>query len=232
MSSHVWALGLGDIRLQSALNEPLRAEIELLSATPDELDNLKIAMASADTFQRYGLDRPFYLQDILFQIVRSGRADGNVVEIRSATPMAEPFLTFLVEATWSRGRLLREYTVLLDPPTFAPPAAETAPAVQAPSRATPADSGQIRRPAPTPQRATPQPAPTRQATPAPQRSLPAPQQEPRLEPQPVRDASPYDTTTGGDYTVARSETLWFIVRRPSGRTRDAMPHSVSLRATV
>jgi pilus assembly protein FimV len=201
MSSHVWALGLGDIRLQSALNEPLRAEIELLSATPDELDNLKIAMASADTFERYGLDRP----------VRSGRADGNVIEIRSATPMAEPFLTFLVEATWSRGRVLREYTVLLDPPTFAPPAAETAPAVQAPSRAMPADSGEIRRPAPTPQRATPQPAPTRQAAPAPERSQP--------EPQPVRDESPYDTTTGGDYTVARSETLWGITSRvrPDGR---------------
>jgi len=195
----------------------------LLSATPDELDNLKIAMASADTFERYGLDRPFYLQNILFQVHRSGRADGNVVEIRSATPMAEPFLTFLVEATWSRGRLLREYTVLLDPPTFAPPAAETAPAVQAPSRATPADSGQIRRPAPTPQRAAPQPAPTRQASPAPQRSLPEPQQEPRQEPQqepqPVRDESPYDTTTGGDYTVARSETLWGIASRvrPDGR---------------
>ena len=219
MSSHVWALGLGDIRLQSALNEPLRAEIELLSATPDELDNLKIAMASADTFERYGLDRPFYLQDILFQIVRTGRADGNVVEIRSATPMAEPFLTFLVEATWSRGRLLREYTVLLDPPTFAPPAAEIAPAVQAPSRATPADSGQIRRPAPTPERATPQPAPTRQAAPAPARSRQEPQQEPQQEPRPVRDASPYDTTTGGDYTVARSETLWGIASRvrPDGR---------------
>ncbi len=213
MSSQVWALGLGDIRLQSALNEPLRAEIELLSATPDELDNLKIAMASADTFERYGLDRPFYLQDILFQVVRSGRADGNVVEIRSATPMAEPFLTFLVEATWSRGRLLREYTVLLDPPTFAPPAAETAPAVQAPSRATPTDSGQIRRPAPAPQRAAPQPAPTRQAAPAPERSLP------EQEPQPMRDESPYDTTTGGAYTVARSETLWGIASRvrPDGR---------------
>jgi len=219
MSSQVWALGLGDIRLQSALNAPLRAEIELLSATPDELDNLKIAMASADTFERYGLDRPFYLQDIQFQVSRSGRADGNVVEIRSASPMAEPFLTFLVEATWSRGRLLREYTVLLDPPTFAPPAAEIAPAVQAPSRATPADSGQIRRPAPTPQRAAPQPAPTPQATPAREESRPEPQQERDVSLDVSPDVSPYNTTTGGDYTVARSETLWGIAARvrPDGR---------------
>ena len=134
LSSEVWALGLGDITMNSALNEPLNARIELLSATPEELDNLQIAMASADTFDRYGIDRPFYLSDIQFSIVRSGRADGNYVQVISLSPMAEPFLTFLVEASWSRGRLLREYTVFLDPPTFAPPAANTAPAVQAPSQ--------------------------------------------------------------------------------------------------
>ena len=213
MSSHVWALGLGDIRLQSALNEPLRAEIELLSATPDELGNLKVTLPPADTFERYGLDRPFYLQDIQFQIVRSGRVDGNFIRVSSATPMAEPFLTFLVEATWSRGRLLREYTVLLDPPTFAPQAAEAAPAVQAPSRAAPTDSGQIIRPAPAPQRTTPRsepaPAPTRQAAPAPVQPEPVSQPQP----QPVRDETPYDTSTGGDYTVARRDTLWGIASR-------------------
>jgi len=218
MSSQVWALGLGDIRLQSALNEPLRAEIELLSATPDELGNLKIAMASAETFERYGLDRPVYLQDVQFQVVRSGRVDGSVVKVSSATAMAEPFLTFLVEATWSRGRLLREYTVLLDPPTFATRAPELAPAVQAPSRAAPTDSGQIRRPAPTPQRSTPAPAPTRQATPAPAQPQPEQQQQ-QAQPQPARDETPYDTTMGGDYTVVRSETLWGIASRvrPDGR---------------
>ena len=78
LSSEVWALGLGDIRMNSALNEPLDAEIELLSATPDELDNLTVAMAAAETFERYGIDRPFFLQDIQFNIVRSGRSDGNV----------------------------------------------------------------------------------------------------------------------------------------------------------
>ena len=123
LSSKAWALGLGDIRMDSALNEPLNARIELLAASPEELEGLTIAMASAATFERYGIDRPFYLQGIQFNIVRSGRADGNFVQVRSASPMAEPFITFLVEASWSRGRLLREYTVFLDPPTFAPPAA-------------------------------------------------------------------------------------------------------------
>jgi len=202
LSSEAWALGLGDIRMNSALNEPLNARIELLSGAPEELDNLNLGLASADTFERYGLDRPFFLQDIRFNIVRSGSADGNYVEVRSGTPMAEPFLTFLVEASWSRGRLLREYTVFLDPPTFAPPAAASAPVVRAPSRATPSDSGRIERQAPVPA-----PAPTRQTTP----------QQPK--PQPVADDTPFDTSTVADYSVQRGETLWTIALqvRPDSR---------------
>ena len=152
LSSNVWALGLGEIRLESALNEPLRARIELLSAVPGELDNLQITMASAETFQRYGLDRPTFLQGLQFKVVRSDNVDGNYVEVRSNSAITEPFLTFLVEASWPRGRLLREYTVLLDPPTFVPPAtAQAQPAVTAPRRSTPVDSGRIeRQPSATP----------------------------------------------------------------------------------
>ena len=133
LSGNAWALGLGEIRLDSALNAPMRAQIELLSATPEELENLQVGLASQETFERYGLDRPYYLQDLRFEIVKSGSSEGNYIRVSSTTPITEPFLTFLVEAMWSRGRLLREYTVLLDPPTFAPPPAEeTRPAVTAP----------------------------------------------------------------------------------------------------
>jgi pilus assembly protein FimV len=211
LSSEVWALGLGDIRMNSALNEPLDAEIELLSATPDELDNLTVAMAAADTFERYGIDRPFFLQDIQFNVVRSGRSDGNIVQVRSAQPMAEPFITFLVEASWSRGRLLREYTVFLDPPTFAPPATDTAPAVQAPTRSEPTDSGRIERAAPPPpqqQQARPAPAP-RQPAAEPQQQQPAPQ--PVQDP--VQDDVQFDTTAGGDLVVGRGDTLWGVASR-------------------
>jgi len=211
LSSEVWALGLGDIRMNSALNEPLNARIELLSATPEELDNLTIAMASADTFDRYGIDRPFYLQGMQFAIVRSGRADGNYVQVRTLTPMAEPFLTFLVEASWSRGRLLREYTVFLDPPTFAPPAADTAPAVQAPTRTAPADSARIERAAPPPapqQRATPSPLP-RQAEPEGQ---PAPQPV-ADDTRPAVDTSRFTLSVGDDHVVKRGETLWGLASR-------------------
>ncbi|MDH3442116.1 MAG: hypothetical protein OEM63_15255, partial [Gammaproteobacteria bacterium] len=119
LAIQAWALGLGDIRLSSALNEPLRAEIELLAATPEELNNLTIQLASQDTFRRYDLDRPNFLNSLQFEIEKSGRADGNVIRVTSTEPITEPFITFLVEASWSRGRLLREYTLLLDPPTFA-----------------------------------------------------------------------------------------------------------------
>jgi hypothetical protein len=87
ISSEVWALGLGEIRLDSALNEPLRAEIELLSATPEELSNLKVSMADGGTFDRYGLDRPAFLSDIEFMIIN------GVVEVRSRAPISEPFST-------------------------------------------------------------------------------------------------------------------------------------------
>ncbi|NIL95409.1 MAG: hypothetical protein GTO71_13455 [Woeseiaceae bacterium] len=210
LTSEVWALGLGDITMNSALNEPLSARIELLSATPEELDNLTIALASGDTFERYGIDRPFYLQNMQFSIVRSGRADGNYVQVTSLSPMAEPFLTFLVEASWSRGRLLREYTVFLDPPTFAPPVSDAAPVVQAPTRTAPADSARIERSAPPP---APQPRTTPAPTPMPQPVEPEPAPAPTVQPEPVVDYRPFSTQPGEDYVVERGDTLWGLAAR-------------------
>jgi pilus assembly protein FimV len=218
LSTNAWALGLGEIRLDSALNAPMRAQIELLSATPEELENLQVALASQETFDRYGLDRPYYLQDLSFEVVRSGSAQGNYIRVSSTKPITEPFLTFLVEATWSRGRLLREYTVLLDPPTFAPPqAAETRPAVTAPERSTPTDSAPIERraePQPMPAseapvtRAEPIPAPAPRAEPEPE-----PELEPETKPQAGEPDLPFETVAGDDYVVQPRETLWGIASR-------------------
>ncbi len=114
-----FALGLGEIHVNSALNEPLNAEIELVSATPDELSSVSAALASRDTFTRYGLDRPVFLNALMFRVQRT--ADGRaVLLVRSNEAISEPFVTFLVEVNWARGHLLREYTVLLDPPVFTP----------------------------------------------------------------------------------------------------------------
>src|SRR5688572_19595331 len=84
-----WALGLGDIELQSALNQPFRAEIEL-SATTEEMQGLRVTLAAPETFSRYGLERPQFLSSFEFRVVpdSSGR---NVVQISSRESIAEPF---------------------------------------------------------------------------------------------------------------------------------------------
>jgi pilus assembly protein FimV len=216
LSSKVWAIGLGDINLNSALNEPLRAEIVLLSASPDELADLKVSLASAETFDRYGIDRPFFLQGIEFNVVNAGTAS-SVVQLRSRAPIAEPFLTFLVEATWSSGRLLREYTVLLDPPTYSAPAERTAPAVEAPRRSTPSDSGQIeRQTVPAPQQSRPAPPPARSSEPVVSDSgyEADPVYEAAPEPeQTIVDDSPYGVASGDGMIVQRGDTLWGIAAR-------------------
>ncbi len=147
------ALGLGDIRLSSALNQPLDAEIDLLNATPEELAGLKASLASRETFTRYGLDYPNFLSSVA--LTRGKSASGrDVLKVTSAETMTEPFVSLLVEVNWGRGRLVREYTVLLDPPVFAPNtprvADAAAPVTASPSAGSPS-AGSIVRPDPAEQ---------------------------------------------------------------------------------
>jgi pilus assembly protein FimV len=148
------ALGLGDVHLNSPLNAPLDAEIELVNATPEDLATLDAKLASKETFARYGLDWPPFMSTIT--VTRDRSASGaQVLRIKSSETVTEPFLTLLIEASWARGRLVREYTVLLDPPVFAPNS--VAPVQQAmPAVGGAVSSGQIARPAQTePQSAAP-----------------------------------------------------------------------------
>jgi pilus assembly protein FimV len=141
------ALGLGDVHLNSPLNAPLDAEIELVNATPEDLATLEAKLASKETFERYGLEWPPFMSTITVTRDRSA-SGGQVLRIKSTETVTEPFLTLLIEASWARGRLVREYTVLLDPPVFAPNGAVVAqqqPAMPAVGGA--AASGQISRPA-------------------------------------------------------------------------------------
>src|SRR5580700_8337957 len=118
-SNSSFALGLGEIHLNSALNEPMNAEIDLIAASPDELAALRAALAPRDAFTRYGIDRPPFLSTLTFKVAKS--KDGrDVLLVRSTDAIPEPFVTFLVEVNWARGRLMREYTVLLDPPVYTP----------------------------------------------------------------------------------------------------------------
>lgn len=152
LPQYAWALGLGSIELRSALNQPLDAEIPLTSATDEDLASLRVEVAALEVFQRQGLDRPAFLNSLQFAVIR--RPDGTpALRVTSTQAAREPFLTFLVEARWARGRVLREYTVLLDPPTFtetpareAPVAAPRTPAVQPDER-----TRRVAQPSPTTQ---------------------------------------------------------------------------------
>ena len=122
----VLALGLGDIRLSSALNQPLTATIELVGATPEELPQLRASLAPREAFTRAGIERPGFLSGLRFKVAKDA-GGRDVLEVRSAEAITEPFITMLIEVDWPRGRLIREYTVLLDPPVF-----ETQPSAAAP----------------------------------------------------------------------------------------------------
>ena len=112
------ALGLGKLELQSALNEPFNARIELISATVDELDSLNVILADETAFQRAGIPFTRALTDLRFSI-KETETGSDYILIYSNDPIREPFLNFLIEVSWSKGRLFREYTALLDPPIYA-----------------------------------------------------------------------------------------------------------------
>jgi pilus assembly protein FimV len=186
MAAH--AVGLGDIHLGSSLNQPLNADIELLGATSEELTQLRAGVASRELFARYGIDRPSFLGSLSFKVSKDA-AGRNVLSVHSSEAISEPFVTFLVELSWPRGHLIREYTVLLDPPVFES-AQSAAPALAAPVTGTTSPAaGTIDRtpPAPRPAVVAPAPAPTPAPSPAP--------------------------VAGGEYTVARNDALSTIVRR-------------------
>ncbi|MDM0104740.1 FimV/HubP family polar landmark protein [Variovorax sp. J22R24] len=119
------ALALGRLNVQSALGEPLRAEIEVTEITPAEADGLKINIASSEAFRAAGVPYNSALSDVKVGVQK--RADGRyVVRLSSDRMVSEPFIDLLLEANWSSGRIMRDYTVLLDPPTSRQ-AARTAP---------------------------------------------------------------------------------------------------------
>lgn len=116
MASQAHALGLGDITLHSALNQPLDAEIALLQVGDLTSEELAAHLANAATFERLGVDRPTFLQNLRFTpVIRGGRSYIHVV---SSQPVREPYLNFLVELERPNGSLMREYTLLLDPPGY------------------------------------------------------------------------------------------------------------------
>jgi pilus assembly protein FimV len=114
------ALGVGDYKLNSYLNQPLNMEVELFDVGDLSPEEVLASLGSERDFESAGVERVFFLNELQFEVEL--RAGGNgLLSIRSNQPVREPFLNFIVEVMWPTGRLLREYTVLLDPPAFAEP---------------------------------------------------------------------------------------------------------------
>ena len=116
-ASSALALGLGELKLESYLNEPLDASVDLLNTGTLHEDEIKIRLGTREDFQRLGLDRTFFLTRIQFDVEVDDSGNARIV-MTTDDPVLEPYLDFIVEARWPTGRLLREYTVLIDPPAF------------------------------------------------------------------------------------------------------------------
>ena len=133
LSGTAAAVGMGGINVTSALGEPLNAEIELADVGKADKNRLSARLASPEAFKGAGLDYSGTMPKLKFQI--ETRANGETyIKLTSALPVNDPFVNLLVELTWSSGRLLREYTFLLDPPGFKPEQPKAAEVQPVPSK--------------------------------------------------------------------------------------------------
>jgi len=156
------AAGLGKLTVFSALGQPLRAEIDLSAVSKDEIDSLSVHLASVESFRQANIEFNSVLLQLRFELDKENEAR-PVVRVSSVQPVNEPFVDMLVEMNWSSGRLVREYTFLLDPPELKSKVVESiAPATVA--GLTPAAAQPIApAAAPTSELYPPPPAPVAQA---------------------------------------------------------------------
>ncbi|MBX8483851.1 FimV/HubP family polar landmark protein [Pseudomonas cichorii] len=196
------ALGLGELSVKSTLNQPLVAEIELTQAQGLDAAQVVPSLATTADFAQAGVTRQAFLNDLTFTPVINASGK-SVLRITSSKPVRDPYVKFLVQVLWPNGRLLREYSLLLDPPKFSPEAAAAA-AAAAPS-APAAAPAQL--PAVAPPAAAPAPA-----------APPAPVQTPEAAlPPPAADKP-------AQYVTTNNDTLWEIAAkvRTAGTVQQTM----------
>ena len=201
ISGAALALGLGEIRVKSQPGQPLVAEIPVISTEPGELEQLQARLASPITFERVGLARPEGLVSGLNFAVAVSDEGKPVIRVTSSEPVQVAAVNFLIEVDWGQGRLVREYSALVDTPDAL--AAASQPIIDAPLPP-PADTI-IREPEPI---AATESAPVAAAEPvvpepAPDAAAPAPR---------APAAAPSPTLTGGELEVQRGQTLSQIAR--------------------
>ena len=199
-----YALGLSHIEVYSKLNEPLKASVKVFSLPKGELGNLRATLASNEAFRRAGIERPYVLTSVNFSVVPTDK-DSAVIHISSPQPIKEPFLNFLVEVTWPSGRVLREYTVLLDPPLYE----SKLPVVTAAAQ-------------PMAPRATP----NKKSLLSSSRLTPPKSKKPSLK-RPM-SLSTSGRGRGGAYKVSTSDTLWKIALRTRPRSLSLQQHMASI----
>src|SRR6185312_12622988 len=198
---HALALGLGKLTVESALGQPLSARIELTSANKDDLDSLRARIAEPSLYRQNNLTYQATLSRA--RISLEGAGGQPYLKVTSPVSVQEPFLDLLVELDWAAGRVVREYTFLLDPPGM--PMAGATEAVTPPRAVTPARTSA-----------------------APAQRAPAPTSTTAAAPAVAAPAAPATATTGGtggeQYTVRRGDTLQKIANqyKPADATLDQM----------
>lgn len=189
-SSFANALGLGEIKMNSALNQPLDAEVKLLNVGDLSKNEILPNLASHEDFARAGVERVFFLTGIKFDVELDGKG-GATLHLTTDRIVREPFLNFLIELHWPNGRLLREYTALLDPPLFS----EAPPAPVQQAGTTPVYNEPAAKPALAP---APTYTPTRDTAPA----------QAIVQPEPTPPSGKKD----GTVRVKKNDTLWGIAK--------------------
>lgn len=109
------ALGLGDLQVDSVLNQKLRARIDLVKVKPGDFGGLSVRLADEDTFKSAGLERSHLLNQLRFEPVSTAEG-ANYIQVTSTKRIREPYINFIIEVEWDNGKVLREYTVLLRTP--------------------------------------------------------------------------------------------------------------------
>ncbi|WP_395695129.1 FimV family protein, partial [Piscinibacter sp.] len=197
-ASNAYALGLGRLSVQSALGEALRAEIDVTSITPEEAGTLRVKVATPEAYRAAGVDYNAVLPATNVELQR--RADGRpYLRVTSDRAVQEPFVDVILDISWASGRLVREYTMLFDPPTMA--------RAPAPTPAAPAAAPVIAAAPPAPA-AAPVPPATRPAR-------PAPEARPAAAPAPAAAAAAPAPVGADEYKVRAGDTL----SRIAGKTQ-------------
>ena len=201
---NAYPAGLGKLTVTSSLGQPLRAEIEVIADPNEDPSAITARMAGADTFKDAKIERASVLSNIRFSIEK--RANGEIyLNLTSAKPVDDPFLDMLIELNWASGRLLREYTVLLDPPGFAEPQPVAPVAVAVPSVPSRAAAPAAREEAAAAKPAPAAKAPVMEAKPSKAVAKPEPEQAKPAAAEPEVGEDTYGPVKKGD-TLAQIAT--------------------------